>query len=80
MLRDGEIQIEDLRRITNLPTAGVPRPKPIPLDVKVVIVGAPQRFHTFFAADPDFQAFFRFKVEIDADMPTNGANLAIYAG
>ncbi len=79
-LRDGEIQMEDLRQqAAAIPIAGTPRPKPIPLDVKVVLIGAPQWFQTFFHADPDFQTHFRIKAEIDNDMPANEENLAHYA-
>lgn len=79
-LRDREIQLEDLRQQAALPIAGAPRPKPIPLDVKVVLVGAPQWFQTFFAADVDFQTHFRIKAEIDNDVPADETNLAYYAG
>lgn len=79
-LRDQEIQLEDLRQQAALPIAGAPRPKPIPLDVKVVLVGAPQWFQTFFSADVDFQTHFRIKAEIDGDMPADETNLAHYAG
>lgn len=79
-LRDLEIQLEDLRQQAALPIAGAPRPKPIPLDVKVVLIGAPQWFQTYFAADPDFQTHFRIKAEIDNDMPADDTNLAHYAG
>ena len=79
-LRDREIQLEDLRQMANLPTAGAPRPKPVPLDVKVVLVGAPQWFQTYYAGDNEFQTHFRIKAEIDSDMPASEANLVHYAG
>jgi hypothetical protein len=41
-LRDGRIRIEEPQRATMLPIAGAPSPEPIPLDLKVVIVGAPR--------------------------------------
>ena len=79
-LRDREIQLEDLRQMANLPIAGAPRPKPVPLDVKVVLVGAPQWFQTYYAGDNEFQTHFRIKAEIDSDMPASEANLVHYAG
>jgi predicted ATP-dependent protease len=79
-LRDREIQMEDLRQQVGLPIAGAPRPKPIPLNLKVVLVGAPQWFYTYFAADPDFQTHFRIKADIDSDMPATPANLSVFAG
>ena len=79
-LRDQEIQIEDLRQQATLPVAGAPKPKPIPLNVKVVLVGAPNWFHTFFAADPDFQTHFRIKADIAPDMKADDDSLQHYAG
>ncbi len=61
------------------PIAGAPRPGPIPLEVKVVIVGAPRWYSAFFAVDPDFESYFKIKAEIDDRMDATPENLAIYA-
>lgn len=79
-LRDGEIQMEELHRYGAVPIAGAPKPEPIPLDVKVVIVGAPRWYYTFFSADPDFQNYFKIKADIDADMDASAANIGCYSG
>jgi predicted ATP-dependent protease len=78
-LRDGEIRIEEPHRAGSVPLAGAPRPKAIALDIKVVIVGAPRWYYTFFSVDPDFQTYFKVKADIDADMESTPANLACYA-
>ena len=78
-LRDQEIRIEELQRAQMTPIAGAPKPKAIPLDLKVVIVGAPRWYSLFFESDPDFQAYFKIKADIDADMEVTPRNLAIYA-
>ena len=78
-LRDREIRIEELHRSGSLPMTGAPRPKPIPLDIKVVIVGAPRWYYTFFSVDPDFQSYFKVKADIDADLEATPGNLATYA-
>ena len=79
-LRDREIQIEDLRQQASLPIAGAPQPKPIPLDINIVLVGAPQWFYTYFAADPEFQTHFRVKADIDPDMKVEPETVRQYAG
>ena len=78
-LRDGEIRIEEIHRANSVPVAGAPQPKPIPLDIKVIIVGAPQWYYSFFSSDPDFQTYFKIKADIDSDMPATPANVACYA-
>jgi len=78
-LRDREIRIEETHK-GGPPTAGAPEPRPIPLDLKVVIVGAPKFYYSFFSLDVDFRNHFRVKADIDADMPAAGRNISIYTG
>lgn len=78
-LRDGLIRIEELHREGGPPMAGAPNPIPIPLRVKVVIVGAPRWYQTFFSVDPEFLTYFKIKADIDPDMPADAANVAEYA-
>lgn len=79
-LRDREIRIEELQRRETPPIAGAPRPRPIPLDIKVIVVGAPRWYTTFFEGDPDFRTYFKVNADIDVDMPANERNLGLYAG
>jgi len=79
-LRDGRIDIEELQRAQMLPIAGAPHPQSIPLDVKVVIVGAPRWYSLFFSGDPDFLVYFKIKADIDSDMDASPHNLAVYGG
>jgi predicted ATP-dependent protease len=79
-IRDGVIRMEEQYRAGGVPVAGAPKPQPVPLDVKVVIVGAPNWYYTFFSVDPEFQAYFKVKAEIDADMDATQANIGCYAG
>jgi predicted ATP-dependent protease len=78
-LRDREIRIEELHRFGSLPMTGAPRPKPIPLELKVVVVGAPRWYYAFFSVDPDFQSYFKVKADIDADLEATADNVSTYA-
>lgn len=79
-LRDGVIRMEEQYRSGSVPVAGAPKPAPVPLDVKVVIVGGPRWYYTFFSVDPEYQAYFKVKAEIDGEMDATPDNLACYAG
>ena len=79
-LRDREIRIEEFYRATSPPIAGAPKPVPVPLDVNVVIVGAPRWYYAFFAEDPEFQLYFKVKAEIEPVAETTPEDLARYAG
>ena len=48
------------------------RPVPVPIRVRVVLVGPPSLYATLLEADPDFASLFRVKVEVDPfiDRPT----------
>ena len=79
-LRDSRIVIEELARSQAQPISGAPKPQAIPLDLKVVIVGAPRWYSLFFESDPDFDVYFKIKADIDTDVPASEKNLTIYAG
>jgi predicted ATP-dependent protease len=78
-LRDGEIQIEELYCAGSVLLAGAPRPKATASDIKVVIVGTPRWYYTFFSVDPVFQTYFKVKAGIEADMDATSENVASYA-
>ena len=79
-LRDSEIRIEEFYRANSPPLAGAPKPVPVRLDFKVIVVGAPQWYYVFFAQDPDFQVYFKVKAEIEPTADATHDNLCRYAG
>ena len=51
------------------------KPEPIPLDVKVLVVGNSNIYHTLLAVDPDFKKLFKVKVEFEEDAPRTNDNI-----
>ncbi len=51
------------------------RPEPIPLDLKVILIGNSQIYQTLLAMDADFKKLFKIKVEFEDDAPLNGENI-----
>ena len=45
------------------------RPVPVPIRVRVVLVGPPELYAALLDADADFAALFRVKVEIEPSIP-----------
>ncbi len=78
-LRDKEIRIEEFHRQNGLPMLKAPDPQPIPLDLQVVLVGAPWWFDDFFSLDPEFRTYFKVRAEIDLTMPASSKNVLTYA-
>ena len=79
-LRDRQVRVEELQRVGTLPIAGAPRPDPIPLEIKVVIVGSPHWYYTFFSIDPGFRTHFKIKADIDGEMDATADNVALFGG
>lgn len=55
------------------------RPEPIPLNLKVILIGSPQLYGLLYSLDEDFQKLFKVKVDFDTEMPRNPDNLRQYA-
>ena len=51
------------------------KPEPIPLDVKVLIVGNSNIYHTLLSMDEDFRKLFKIKVEFEEDAPKTLENI-----
>lgn len=51
------------------------KPVPVPIRVRVVLVGSPEVYATLLDADPDFASLFRVKVEIEPSIPRTPENL-----
>lgn len=64
-------------RLGFITTKGL-RPAPIPLDIKVVIVGNPMIYQTLFSLDPEFKELFKVKAEFDINMDFNDGNVKNY--
>lgn len=50
------------------------KPEPIPLDLKVILVGSAQIYHTLLEMDSDFRKLFKIKVEFENDAPVTSDN------
>ncbi|MGD8278130.1 MAG: ATP-binding protein [Gemmatimonadota bacterium] len=60
-LRTRELRPADPQSETGLLATESLEPEPIPLDIKVVIVGEPRLYYTLQAGDPDFGELFKVK-------------------
>ncbi len=71
--------IEDMgEQYSLLPTSGL-RPEPIPLDLKVILIGNDDIYHVLFDADEDFHKIFKIKADFDHKMERNENNINSYA-
>ena len=75
VLRNGQIGIDTI--IDNHQTMMLAslKPQPIPVHLKVVLIGNSDIYHTLLNCDPDFRKLFKIKVEFEDDAPKNSQNI-----
>lgn len=74
-----EVQIENLgEQLSPMPTARL-RPEPIPLSVKVIMIGTPLIYHLLYYRDEDFPELFKVKADFAPDMEWNDDHMGNYA-
>jgi lon-related putative ATP-dependent protease len=79
-LKAAEIVIEDLPQRAGYASVRSLAPQPIPLDVKVVLIGDSSTYQLLFAYDPEFRELFKVKADFDSTMAKAESNLKNYAG
>jgi lon-related putative ATP-dependent protease len=68
-LRAGEIGIEPMSQLLGIASTASLEPEPIPLDVKVVLVGERRLYTLLDALDPELAEHFKVTADFDDDMP-----------
>ena len=74
-----EINIEALGKQMGLMVATTLRPQPIPLDVKLIIIGDAYTYYLLYQYDEDFRKLFKITAEFDMEMPRNEENIRLLA-
>jgi predicted ATP-dependent protease len=79
-LRDGQVRVENLgEQLSAFPTATL-KPAPIPLQVKVIVIGDLLTYMLLYRLDEDFQKLFKVKAHFGPAMDRSPDALQAYAG
>ncbi len=78
-LKTQRIRIESLAERLGLVSTVTLEPEPIPLDVKVVLIGSPWLYYLMWEYDEDFAKLFRVKADFDWANPKTDAMIQHYA-
>ncbi len=78
-LRAREIDVRTLGQELGIISTVSLEPEPIPLDVKVVLVGERYLYYLLHTWDPDFAELFKVAVDFEEDMPRGPQDDALYA-
>ncbi len=78
-LEAGKIRIESLERTFGLISTASLEPEPIPLDVKVILIGERFLYYLLDQFDPDFPALFKVAADFEDTMDRSRENNLLYA-
>ena len=78
-LRSGEIRTVSLEQLLSFASTVSLDPEPIPLELKVVLVGPPLLYYLLSELDPDFVEHFKIAAEFDDRIDRSAENIALYA-
>jgi len=78
-LQSRNIRIESLGQLLGMISTISLEPEPIPLDVKVALVGERMLYYMLWQLDPEFADLFKVTVEFDEQMRRDDESLQLYA-
>lgn len=74
-----EIRIESLERFYSLASTVSLEPQPVPLELKVILIGDRRLYYLLAAYDPDFGKLFKVQADYNDDIEITPENLQRYA-
>jgi len=78
-IRDKAVRMEDLGEQYGLIPVAAMRPSPIPVNVKVIMIGNQWIYQALYGMEEDFRKIFKVKADFDYEMQRNEESLQGYA-
>ncbi len=78
-IKNREIKIEDVWEQYRLLSTVSMKPEPIPLNVKVILIGNPYMYYVLYNLDEEYRELFKVKADFDNRMDRNLDNINKYA-
>jgi lon-related putative ATP-dependent protease len=77
-VRTQSLMIEDVNELYGVMTSAGLKPKPIPLNVKVIIIGQQYVYHLLHSYDEEFKKIFKVRADFDYEVKESKSNLFKY--
>ena len=77
-LTDGQVLIEDIADHAGYATTTTMKPKAIPVDLKVVMIGSPWVYHLLASNDEDFKELFKVRADFDSSYSSEDGTFEDY--
>jgi lon-related putative ATP-dependent protease len=71
-----QLEVENIDTAYGYSTIASLKTDPIPLKVKIILVGTPEIYELLYEYDPDFEKLFKVKVELDWELETSVENVS----
>ncbi|MBP2674568.1 MAG: putative ATP-dependent protease [Deltaproteobacteria bacterium] len=78
-VRQGEVKIEDVAEQYRLVSTAGLKPEPIPLKVKIVLIGNPEIYYLLYNLDEDYRELFKVKADFDHRIARTDDSIDHYA-
>jgi len=78
-LKAGVVRIESLSDLIGLSSTVQLEPKPMPLDLKIVLIGERLVYYLLSQYDPEFVSLFKINADMESEIDRNPGNTAAYA-
>ncbi|MFZ5965620.1 MAG: Lon protease family protein [Bacillota bacterium] len=73
-IETGELAVESLRSQLGIVDIASLKPEPIPIDIKIIMIGNPYLYQLLHEVDEDFEKLFKIKVDFDSVMESKKEN------
>ncbi|MCA9508649.1 MAG: AAA family ATPase, partial [Myxococcales bacterium] len=77
-LKNREIELDDPGEPGRMVSLASLRPEPVPLHLKIILIGTPEIYYALARNDPDFQVLFKVKADFDLEVDRSKDNLERY--
>lgn len=78
-LKNEEVKIENISQSLGVLTTKSLEPEPIPLNLKVILIGGSRIYHLLYRLDEDFSEIFKVKADFSRDMDRSDQEADQYA-
>lgn len=77
-LKNREIELDDPGEPGRMVALASLRPEPVPLNLKIILIGTPEIYYALAKNDPDFSTLFKVKADFDLEVERTKENLSRY--
>jgi len=79
VLKNKEIRVESVTRLLGISNSETLQPEPIPVKLKVILIGEPIYYYLLYTQDEDFPKLFKIKADFDIEMERSKKHINDYA-